>query len=294
MKPVALAGVFLGLFAFIAAAQPPQAPPYPPPQGAPPQSYPQQQGYPQQGYPPPQAPQDLERLVDRIALYPDPLLGNILAASTFSDQIFDAEAWAHRHGYLHGEALAHAISDDHLWFDPSVQSLLPFPDVLDTMARDINWTRALGDAFLANRSGVMDAVQSLRHRAWDYGYLRSTPQLMVNNGPYIDIVPVDPNFYYVPYYDPAVVFFAPRPGFRVGLGIRYGPGITLGAAFSPWGWYGGGIRFGWREHDFFLNNRPWVGVRRGYVHPYNMPRYERGGFDRREMHERREGGRERR
>jgi len=288
MKPVAFAAVFLGLFAFTAAAQPPQAPPYPPPQGAPPQ------GYPQQGYPPPQAPQDLERLVDRIALYPDPLLGNILAASTFSDQIFDAEAWAHRHGYLHGEALARAISDDHLWFDPSVQSLLPFPDVLDMMARDINWTRALGDAFLGNRSGVMDAVQSLRHRAWDYGYLRSTPQLMVNNGPYIDIVPVDPNFYYVPYYDPAVVFFAPRPGFRVGLGIRYGPGITLGAAFSPWGWYGGGIRFGWREHDFFLNNRPWVGVRRGYVHPYNMPRYERGGFDRREMHERREGGRERR
>jgi len=288
MKPVAFAAVFLGLFAFTAAAQPPQAPPYPPPQGAPPQ------GYPQQGYPPPQAPQDLERLVDRIALYPDPLLGNILAASTFSDQIFDAEAWAHRHGYLHGEALARAISDDHLWFDPSVQSLLPFTDVLDMMARDINWTRALGDAFLGNRSGVMDAVQSLRHRAWDYGYLRSTPQLMVNNGPYIDIVPVDPNFYYVPYYDPAVVFFAPRPGFRVGLGIRYGPGITLGAAFSLWGWYGGGIRFGWREHDFFLNNRPWVGVRRGYVHPYNMPRYERGGFDRREMHERREGGRERR
>jgi len=288
MKPVAFAAVFLGLFAFTAAAQPPQAPPYPPPQGAPPQ------GYPQQGYPPPQAPQDLERLVDRIALYPDPLLGNILAASTFSDQIFDAEAWAHRHGYLHGEALARAISDDHLWFDPSVQSLLPFPDVLDMMARDINWTRALGDAFLGNRSGVMDAVQSLRHRAWDYGYLRSTPQLMVNNGPYIDIVPVDPNFYYVPYYDPAVVFFAPRPGFRVGLGIRYGPGITLGAAFSPWGWYGGGIRFGWREHDFFLNNRPWVGVRRGYAHPYNMPRYERGGFDRREVHERREGGRERR
>ena len=288
MKPVAFAAVFLGLFAFTAAAQPPQAPPYPPPQGAPPQ------GYPQQGYPPPQAPQDLERLVDRIALYPDPLLGNILAASTFSDQIFDAEAWAHRHGYLHGEALARAISDDHLWFDPSVQSLLPFTDVLDMMARDINWTRALGDAFLGNRSGVMDAVQSLRHRAWDYGYLRSTPQLMVNNGPYIDIVPVDPNFYYVPYYDPAVVFFAPRPGFRVGLGIRYGPGITLGAAFSPWGWYGGGIRFGWREHDFFLNNRPWAGVRRGYVHPYNMPRYERGGFDRREIHERREGGRERR
>ena len=113
---------------------------------------------------------------------------------------------------------------------------------------------------------------------------------MVNNGPYIDIVPVDPNFYYVPYYDPAIVFFPPRPGFRVGLGIHFGPGIGLGAAFAPWGWYGGGIRFSWGEHAFFLNNRPWVGVRPGYVHPYNMPRYDRGGFDRREMHERREGG----
>lgn len=171
-----------------------------------------------------------------------------------------------------------------------MQSLLPFPDVLEMMAHDIDWTRRLGDAFLANRAGVMDAVQRLRHRAWDYGYLRSTPQIMVNNGPYIDIVPVDPNFYYVPYYDPAIVFFPPRPGFRVGLGIRFGPGITLGAAFAPWGWFGGGIRFGWGGHAFFLNNRPWEGVRRGYVHPYSLPRYERGGADRREMHERREGG----
>ena len=129
MKPAAFAALFLGLFAFTAAAQPP------PPQD------------------------DMERLVDRVVLYPDPLLGNILAAATFSDQISDAEAWAHRHAYLHGEALAHAISDDHLWFDPSVQSLLPFPDVLDMMSRDINWTRSLGQAFLANRAGVMDAVR---------------------------------------------------------------------------------------------------------------------------------------
>ncbi len=119
------------------------------------------------------------------------------------------------------------------------------------MARDINWSRTLGQAFLANRGGVMDAVQRLRHRAWDYGYLRSTPQITVNNGPYIDIVPVDPAFYYVPYYDPAVVFFAPRPGFRVGLGIRFGPGITLGAAFAPWGWFGGGVRLRVGAHTRF-------------------------------------------
>ncbi len=290
MKSAVFAVMALGLLNLTVVAQPPQQPPppnYPPQAGPPP-------GYPQQGYPPPQSPQDMEHLVDRIALYPDPLLGNILAASTFSDQIFDAEAWAHRHIYLHGPELARAIADDHLWFDPSVQSLLPFPDVLDMMARDIGWTRALGDTFLANRTGVMDAVQRLRHRAWDFGYLRPTPQLMVSNGPYIDIVPVDPAFYYVPYYDPGVVFFAPRPGFRVGLGIRFGPGITLGAAFAPWGWFGGGVRFGWGEHAFFLNNRAWVGVRPGYAHPYNLPHYERGGFDRREVHERREGGRERR
>ena len=264
MKSISIGAVVLSLFAFTTAAQPP-----PPPQD------------------------DMERLVDRIALYPDPLLGNIVAAATYSDQIIDAEAWAHRHAYLHGEALARAIADDRLWFDPSVQALLPFPEELDMMARDIDWTRRLGEAFLSNRAGVMDAVQRLRRRAWDYGYLRSTPQIMVHNGPYIDIVPVDPAFYYVPYYDPAIVFFPPRPGFRVALGLRFGPGITLGAAFAPWGWFGGGIRFGWDTHSFILNNRPWEGVRRGYAHPYALPHYDRGGGQRREMHERREGGGER-
>src|SRR5579864_3860714 len=112
MKSISIGAVVLSLFAFTAAAQPP-----PPPQD------------------------DMERLVDRIALYPDPLLGNILAAATFSDQIIDAEAWAHRHAYLHGPDLARAISDDRLWFDPSVQALLPFPEVLDMMARDIDWAR---------------------------------------------------------------------------------------------------------------------------------------------------------
>lgn len=135
----------------------------------------------------------------------------------------------------------------------------------------------------------MDAVQRLRHRAWDYGYLRSTREIMVHNGPYIDIIPVDPRFYYVPYYDPAIVYLPPRPGFHIALGIRFGPGITLGAAFAPWGWVGGGVRFGWDTHAFILNNRPWEGARRGYVHPYNLPRYEPRGPDRREMHERREG-----
>ena len=167
--------------------------------------------------------------------------------------------------------LARAISDDQLWFDPSVQSLLPFPEVLDMMARDIDWTRALGDAFLANRAGVMDAVQRLRHRAWDYGYLRSTPQIMVHNGPYIDIVPVDPGFYYVPYYDPGGRILPAAAGIpgRAGdsLRSRNYPGrrlCTLGMV-----WRRHTLRLG-RHMPSILNDRPWEGVRRGYVHPYEL------------------------
>ena len=260
------------------------------------QPYPQQpyppQAYPQQAPPPyvmPQ-PQDLERLLDRIALYPDPLLSNILAAATYSEQILDAEAWAHRHEYLRGDQLARAIADDRLPFDPSVQALLPFPAVLDMMARDIDWTRALGSAFLNNNAGVMDAVQRLRRRSYDYGYLRSNPQVMVSNGPYIEIMPVNPAYLYVPFYDPAIVFFAPRGGFRIGIGINFGPAIILGPAFRPWGWFEGGNRFFWGEHRVFINGRNWergpgnFGV---YNHPYEVPRGQMN--DRREGHERREG-----
>jgi hypothetical protein len=240
--------------------------------------------------PPLPPPPELDRLVDRIALYPDPLLSNVLAAATYPDQVLDAEGWAHRHAYLHGEPLARAISEDHLPFDPSVQALLPFPQVLDIMARDMDWTRRLGDAFLVNSAAVMDAVQRMRHRAWDYGYLRPTPQFIVRNGPFIEIVPASYDAIYVPIYNPAVVFAGPiRAGVSFGAFISFGPGIVLGAAFRPWGWYEGGARFAWDRHGVFLNNRPWerTFVNRGtYVHPYEIKRYER--VDRREGHEHRE------
>src|SRR5438270_6912539 len=95
-------------------------------------------------YPPP----ELERLVSRIALYPDPLLAQVLAASTYSNQIPDATRWADQHHYMSGQALADAIATDQLPWDPSVQALLPFPSVLEMMASDMNWTTQLGDAFL--------------------------------------------------------------------------------------------------------------------------------------------------
>ncbi len=251
--------LLMAAFAAVVYAQAPPAP-YPP------------QPYPPQGQAPPPPsfpPQELDRLVQRIALYPDPLLTQVFAAATFPDQVPDAARWADQHHYLTGDALAAAIADDHLPWDPSVQALLPFPSVLDMMASDMAWTQELGNAFLAQQPDVMDAVQRLRHEAWNYGYLRTNPQIIVNNGPYIEIVPANPAYIVLPYYDPLVVFAAPRPGFVVGSAIGFRFGVTIGPAFRPWGW--GVNRFAWNNHAVFINNarwdRTWVN-RRTYVHPY--------------------------
>ena len=110
--------------------------------------------------PPMLPPPELDHLVSRIALYPDPLLAQILAAATYSNDIPDAAGWSDQHHYLTGQALADAIAADQLPWDPSVQALLPFPSVLDMMASDMNWTTRLGDAFMAQQQDVMDAVQT--------------------------------------------------------------------------------------------------------------------------------------
>lgn len=219
---------------------------------------------------PPILPQgELERLVSRVALYPDPLLAQVLAAATYSDQIPDAARWADQHHYLNGDALASAISNDQLPWDPSVQALLPFPNVLDMMASDPGWTRQLGDAFLGQQQDVMEAVQRERRKARDFGYLRSNGQIVVGGGPYVTIVPANPNYIVLPYYDPAVVFYAPRPGFYVGSAIGFRFGVTIGPAFRPWGW--GYNRFDWDRHAIYVNNAAWGrtwGNRTTYVHPY--------------------------
>jgi hypothetical protein len=226
--------------------------------------------------PPSYSPEQLDKLVSRIALYPDPLLAQVLAAATFSDQIPDAAKWADEHHYLTGDDLASAISEDQLSWDPSVQALLPFPSVLETMASDLDWTKNLGDAFLAQRQDVMDAVQRMRQKAKDFGYLRSNDQIVVNAGPYIDIEPVNPAFICVPVYDPLVVFWPPRPGFVVGGAISFGFGVSLGLAFRPWGW--GFVRFDWGAHSLFIHNVVWgrTWANRGvYVHPYpDLHRWE--------------------
>jgi hypothetical protein len=221
--------------------------------------------------PPMRSPAELDQMVARIALYPDPLVAQILAGATYPDQIPDAAKWADQHHYLTGKALSDAIEGDQLPWDPSVQALLPFPSVLEMMASDMNWTTDLGNAFLAQQGDVMDAVQRERRKARDYGYLRSNAQIVVGTGPYITIMPVDPGFVVVPYYDPGVVFFAPRPGFFVGGAIRFGFGVSLGVFFRPWGWGAGFGRFDWGGHAVFVNNARWgrTWVNRGaYVHPY--------------------------
>jgi hypothetical protein len=222
-----------------------------------------------QGPPPHYAPPQLDQMVGRIALYPDSLVAQILAAATYPDQIPDAAGWADEHHYLTGKALADAIQGDQLPWDPSVQALLPFPSVLEMMSRDINWTTDLGNAFLAQQQDVMDAVQRERRKARDFGYLRSNGQIIVGGGPYITIAAANPAFVVVPYYDPGVVFFAPRPGIVVGGAIRFGFGVSLGGFFRPWGW--GYNRFDWGGHAVFINNAPWRrnwDNRREYVHPY--------------------------
>jgi hypothetical protein len=251
---------------------------------------------PGQAPPPPSfPPEQLDQLVSRVALYPDSLLTQVLAAATFPDQIPDAARWADQHHYLTGQALADAIQGDQLPWDPSVQALLPFPSVLEMMNSDMNWTTDLGNAFLAQQQDVMDAVQRERRKARDFGYLRSNEQIVVGGGPYITIDPVNPGYVVVPYYDPRIVYFPPRPGFFVGGGIRFGFGVTIGGFFRPWGWgYG---RFDWGRHVVVVNNRPWgrTWYNRGtYVHPYaDVHRYapaqrvpERHELEQRSEHER--------
>jgi hypothetical protein len=119
----------------------------------------------------------------------------------------------------------------------------------------------------------MDAVQRMRKKAYDYGYLRTNPYCYVTNSAgYIEIQPVNPAYIYVPTYDPVVVFGPPRPGFVIGGAIRFGPAVVIGASFAPWGW--ANPHFLWGGHAIIFDYTPWnrVWINRGfYVHPYARP-----------------------
>ena len=270
VRSLAFAAAVLVSLPAISQTPPPTAP-YPPQAQAYPPGYSQQPPPPYYGPAPVFQPEQLDNLVSRIALYPDPVLAQVLTAATYPDEIPLAATWAMQHRYLTGDALARAIADDRLYWQPSVMALLPFPDVLDMMARDVAWTQQLGAAVLAQRPDVMDAVQRMRQRAMDYGYLRSSPYVrVVASGPgLIEIVPAEPGYFYVPVYNPAIVFARPARGIAVGGVINFGPRIFIGATFAPFGWVSPAID--WRAHTIIINHQPWGrdwNNRVVYTHPY--------------------------
>ena len=205
------------------------------------------QAPPQSGQAPPyaqQTPEQLQRLVAPIALYPDSLVAQILAASTFPEQVVEADRWVQAHPDLKGEALGQAV-DQQPW-DPSVKALTAFPSVLGNMDKNLSWTSSLGDAYYNQQQDVMDAVQVMRKKAQNAGNLKTTPQQNVTEqDSAIDIEPADPDVVYVPAYDPWLVYGYPIvawPGWYPYPGIWFGgPYLSFGIGFGI-GWWGG---FGW-------------------------------------------------
>src|SRR5713226_8459491 len=194
-----------------------------------------------------QTPDQLQRLVAPIALYPDSLVAQILVASTFPEQVVEADRWVQSHPDLKGDDLAKVV-DQQPW-DPSVKALTAFPSVLGNMDKNLSWTSSLGDAYYNQEQDVMDAVQVMRQRAEQAGNLNSSPQQTVTTeGSDIEIEPVSPDIVYVPAYDPWVVYGGPIvawPGWYPYPGTWYdGPviffGVGCGTDFSGgngWCWH---------------------------------------------------------
>jgi hypothetical protein len=228
----------------LSAHQDAPPPPQAPPQGAPAPPY--TQGTPEQ----------LQQLVAPIALYPDSLVAQILAASTFPEQIVEADRWVQDHQDLKGDALGQAV-DQQPW-DPSVKALTAFPSVLGNMDKNLSWTSSLGDAYYNQQQDVMDAVQVMRERAEKAGDLKTTPQQTVSTqGSTIVVQPADPQVVYVPAYDPWMAYGDPIgawPGWYPYPGIWYGgPYLSFGMGFGIG--YFGGFGWGWNHWGFNWGGR---------------------------------------
>ncbi len=282
-------------------------PSYAQPQYQQPQYAPQQQPSPQQSYSAPYSDQELtqpaappqslsadqlEQLLAPIALYPDALLAQIFTASTYPAQVAVADQWLQQmraQGYGSPDQIAAGANEQGNW-DPSVKALTAFPDVLDLLNHDLDWTTALGDAYYNQPQDVMQTVQVLRDRAQQAGNLQTTPQEDVTSDQgYIDIAPPNPEVVYVPTYDPWDVYgapIAPYPGFSLvgalgsffgGVPIQYGLSFALGAFDRmPFGLLSWGLD--WLGHDVLFHHsgyftasasvRDW-GLPRGGPRAYN-------------------------
>ena len=209
-------------------------------------------------------PEQLDSLVAPIALYPDPLLAQTLAASTYPLEIIQLQQWLEQNKNLKDKALADAVAKQQ--WDPSIQALAALPDVVKRLADDIQWTTDLGNAFLAQQSDVMEAVQRMRKKAQDKGNLKSTEQQkvetkIIETQPVIVIAQANPQVVYVPSYDPWLVYgspiypyppiYYPPPGYyAAGMAISFGVGIAMGAFWSGgWGW-----GCGWGGNNVYINH----------------------------------------
>jgi hypothetical protein len=247
--------------------------------------------------PPPSAPQatsgvasaynaeQLDALLAQIALYPDALLAQVLMASTYPLEIVAAARWLAQgnNKALTGDALASALATQN--WDPSVKSLLPFPQVLAMLDSNLDWTQQLGYAFSAQQNDVWNSIQRLRAQAQAAGQLKSTPQQTVttDNGA-IAIAPASPETVYVPVYNPTVVYgswpypsyppvyYPPPPGYVAGSALVAGLAFATGVAIvgSLWGWstprwsggygnWGGSVNVNSNRYNNINVNRPPLG-----------------------------------
>jgi len=232
---------------------------------------------------PPLSPDQLDTLVAPIALYPDSLLSQILAASTYPLEIVELSQWLQQNRNLTGDALMNAARTQ--GWEASVTALAAFPDVVKNLNQDIRWTTDLGNAFLAQQANVMDAVQRMRQRARDGGKLQSNSKVTVDTQTQsgqsaITIEPANPQVIYVPEYNPVWVWGPPVIGYYppvwypgVGIGFGFGPGIYIGAFFGGccgWGGFGWGWEPRWFDHQIYVNNY--------FFHRYGFEDYHAGAF----------------
>jgi len=189
----------------------------------------------------------LDALVAPIALYPDALVAQVLAAAGYPDQVAFADDWLNQNTNLQGAALTQQVNQQS--WDPSVKALTQFPSVLHDLAKNLSWTSSLGQAFTNQQSDVMAAVQVMRAKAQAVGSLKSSSQIKVvqASAQTIVIEPADANVVYVPQYNPAVVYGTPlfvpayNPPVVVAAGVSFGAGVAIGAAFGGGGFIGGGF-----------------------------------------------------
>jgi hypothetical protein len=206
-------------------------------------------------------PEEIDALVAPIALYPDSLLSQIFMASTYPLEVVEASRWVRQNQSLKGDALAEALEKQD--WDPSVRSLVNFPDVLSKMSDKLDWTQKLGDAFLSQQKEVMDAVQRLRAKAQAAGNLQTTEQQkVIVEEKIIKIESPSPQVVYVPTYNPTVVYgawpypaYPPYPWYPPGYAfgasmLAFGTGVALGAA---WGYAWGGANWGRGDVDIDVN-----------------------------------------